>query len=128
MKIQSIILVSALALSACTPTLVSKLPYYKLPVVQGTQLDPEAVLSLHVGMTREQVALFIGKPLLRTGFNNSQWDYNYEVSRGGKIKEQRDLTVYFSGDKVSRISGTAIDYAKEQLQQKANPTANQGAK
>lgn len=118
MKTWLLLITAGLGLSACTPKVVSYLPYYKLPVVQGKQLDAESILALREGMTRQEVELYVGKPLLRPSFRDTQWDYNYEVMRGGKVTEQRDLTVYFNGDVVSKISGSAINYAREQIQQK----------
>lgn len=114
------LLSSLTALTACTPKLVEQLPYYKLAVIQGVPLDPKAVLSLEAGMTRQQVQLAIGEPLLRPSFRDSQWDYNYEVMRGGKVKESRSLTVYFNGNVVSRVEGSALDYAREQLNKPAH--------
>lgn len=109
------------SLTACTPKLVEKLPYYKLPVIQGMPLEPKSVLAIQAGMTREQVQLYIGAPLLRPSFRDTQWDYNYEVLRGGKVKESRTLTVYFQGNVVSRVEGSAIEYAREQIAQQNQP-------
>lgn len=109
------------SLTACAPALVEKLPYYKLAVVQGMPLEPKSVLAIQAGMTREQVQLYIGAPLLRPSFRDTQWDYNYEVLRGGKVKESRTLTVYFQGNTVQRVEGTALDYAREQIAQQNQP-------
>lgn len=122
-NVKKVLIAAALvaSLTACTPKLVEKLPYYKLPVVQGMPLEPQAVLSIEQGMTREQVQLFIGAPLLRPSFRDTQWDYNYEILRGGKVKESRNLTVYFQGNVVSRVEGSALDYAREQIAQQNQP-------
>lgn len=109
------------SLTACTPKLVEKLPYYKLPVIQGMPLEAKSVLAVQAGMTREQVQLYLGAPLLRPSFRDTQWDYNYEVLRGGKVKESRTLTVYFQGNVVSRVEGSAIEYAREQIAQQNQP-------
>jgi len=106
---------AAVCLSACAPRLVEKLPYYKLSVVQGVPLDAASVLALRPGMTRQQVALEIGTPLLNNAFRTDRWDYVYEIVRGGKVKEHRNLSVYFNADDtVSRVEGSALDYAREQ--------------
>ncbi len=89
-----------------------------MPVVQGMPLDSDAVLSLQVGMTREQVKLKIGEPLLRPSFFDNQWHYNYQIMRGGRVHEERNLIVYFNGNVVAKISGSALDYAREQEQAK----------
>jgi len=78
-------------------------------------LEP-AVLALRAGMTRQQVAMEIGTPLLNNAFRTDRWDYVYEVVRGNKVKEHRNLSVYFDANgAVSRIEGNALDYAREQI-------------
>ncbi|MDO4433912.1 MAG: outer membrane protein assembly factor BamE [Alysiella sp.] len=119
MNIRLFTVVAALALSACTPKLVEKLPYYKLAVVQGIPFDAERVLALREGMSREQVQMEIGTPLLNPLFRQNRWDYTYEIVHGGKVKESRHLVVHFnSNNTVSRIEGNALDYARQTVQQK----------
>ncbi len=105
-------------LNACTPVLVDKLPYYKLDVVQGVPFDPQPVLSIQPGMTRQQVALELGTPLLKSVFRENRWDYVYEIVRGGKIKQKTSLTVHFNGDVVSSVEGDALEAARQQMQGK----------
>ena len=96
MKTHLLAIAAIAALSACTPKLVEKLPYYKLSVVQGIPLDANAVLN--------------------NAFRTDRWDYVYEVVRGNKVKEHRNLSVYFDANgAVSRIEGNALDYAREQI-------------
>lgn len=109
-----IVLAAAGLLCACTPKTVEKLPYYKLPVVQGVQFEAGRVFSVRPGMTREQVQMEIGRPLLNPAFRSDRWNYVYEIVRGGKVKESRSLNVYFDGDVVSRVEGDALDYARSQ--------------
>lgn len=127
MNIRGLALAAAVAaLSACTPKLVEKLPYYKLTVVQGVPFEAQRVLALQAGMTRAQVQMELGSPLLHPSFRQDRWDYVYEIVRGGKTKERLNLSVHFQGDTVSRIEGSALDYAREeaakqhQLQSKEN--------
>lgn len=112
------IILATIGLTACTPRVVQQLPYYKMAVVQGMPLDSDAVMSLTTGMTQEQVELTLGKPLLNPSFRDNQWHYDYEVTRGGDVKEKRDLTVYFNENRLSHISGSALDYAREQFEKK----------
>lgn len=118
MKKQMILLCAAMVISGCTPKLVEQLPYYKLDVIQGSPMDAETIVALKPGMTREQVQLYLGTPLLRSSFRNDRWDYTYEISKGGKVKESRTLVVYFQGNMVSRIEGNAVDYARESIHNK----------
>lgn len=115
MRFYTLLLMSIFTLSACTPTLVEKLPYYKLTVVQGMPLEAEHILALKVGMSRQQVLMEIGEPILQPSFRNDQWTYVYEVIRGNKVKENRQLTIYFNQDTVTQIEGDALTYAQEQF-------------
>ena len=107
-----------LSLTACSSERVSHFPSYKLKVIQGNQLDARAVASLHPGMSRDQVQLLLGTPLLRSAFHQNRWDYTYEIRRNGIINqaETRNLTVWFENDRVVKAEGNAVDYARDQLQ------------
>lgn len=120
MRIQLFVLAASVGLSACTPKLVEKLPYYKLSIVQGTPFEAERVLALHTGMSRAQVQMEIGTPLLNPSFRQNRWDYIYEIVRGGKVKESYNLSIHFNGDVVSSIEGSALDYAREQMHNTQN--------
>ena len=69
-------------------------------------------------MSRDQVQLLLGTPLLRSAFHQNRWDYTYEISRNGIINqaETRNLTVWFENDRLVKAEGNAVDYAHEQLQ------------
>nr|WP_228068215.1 outer membrane protein assembly factor BamE [Neisseria sp. 19428wB4_WF04] len=105
-----------LGLAACSSERVSHFPSYKLKVVQGNELDARAVASLQSGMSREQVQLLLGTPLLRDPFHADRWDYTFNIARNGVISEQRTLTLYFNNDRLARAEGNAIEYAVQQLQ------------
>lgn len=109
---------TCLAATACVPQAVEKLPYYKMSVIQGVPLDSEAVLSIQTGMTKEQVTLILGEPLLKSTFRDNRWDYQYQITKGGKIKENRNLTLQFSGNVLAHVSGSALEYTRTQLKQK----------
>lgn len=105
-----------LGLAACTADHVSLFPSYKLQVVQGNELDPRAVVSLQPGMTRDQVQLLLGTPLLQDPFHANRWDYTFNTSRNGLIKEKNNLTVYFENDVLVKVEGDAVQKAAETLQ------------
>mgnify|MGYP002874821217 FL=1 len=113
------------ASSACSAERVSLFPSYKLKVIQGNELDPRAVVSLQAGMSRDQVQLLLGTPLLRDAFHADRWDYTFNTSRNGIIKDRSNLTVYFENDVLVRAEGDAIQKSIETLQaeQKAAQTA-----
>lgn len=114
-----------MGLSACTPKLVDKLPYYKLDIVQGIPLDAPAVLSIKEGMSRQQVVMEIGTPLLRPSFRADRWDYVYEIVHGGKVKANRTLSIFFEQDVVKKIEGDALDYAREHIKEQNIKNATQ---
>lgn len=118
-------LVALIGLSACSAERVSLFPSYKLKVIQGNELDPRAVVSLQAGMSRDQVQLLLGTPLLRDAFHADRWDYTFNTSRNDIIKDRSNLTVYFENDVLVRAEGDAIQKSIETLQaeQKAAQTA-----
>lgn len=109
-------LATLLGLSACTAERVSLFPSYKLKVVQGNELDPRAVVSLQPGMSRDQVQLLLGTPLLRDVFHADRWDYTFNTSRNGVLKDQSNLTLYFENDALAKAEGNAIQKSIEILQ------------
>ncbi len=117
-KLPILLIAAVIGLSACSAERISNFPSYKLKVIQGNQLDARAVSSLQQGMSRDQIQLLLGTPLLRDPFHSDRWDYTYELSRGGKIKEQRTLTVFFENGTVSRVEGDALEHARRVLQEK----------
>ena len=118
-------LAALIGLSACSAERVSLFPSYKLKVIQGNELDPRAVVSLQAGMSRDQVQLLLGTPLLRDAFHADRWDYTSNTSRNGIIKDRSNLTVYFENDVLVRAEGDAIQKSIETLQaeQRAAQTA-----
>ena len=109
-------LAALLGLAACSAERVSLFPSYKLKVVQGNELDPRAVVSLQPGMTRDQVILLLGTPLLRDPFHADRWDYTFNTRLNGVIKEQVDLTLYFENGLLARAEGNAVQKAIEAVQ------------
>ena len=107
---------AVIGLSACSAERISNFPSYKLKVIQGNQLDVRAVSSLQQGMSRDQVQLLLGTPLLRDPFHSDRWDYTYEISRNGVVNqaETRNLTVWFENDRLVKAEGNAIEYARQQ--------------
>ncbi len=107
---------AVIGLSACSAERVSNFPSYKLTVVQGNELDPRAVASLRTGMSRDQVQLMLGTPLLRDPFHADRWDYTYNISRNGVVEDLRVLTLHFNNDALVRAEGNAIEYVRKQLE------------
>ncbi|WP_037586077.1 outer membrane protein assembly factor BamE [Stenoxybacter acetivorans] len=101
--------VLALGLSACSADRVSNFPSYKLQVIQGNELDADALRQLKIGMTRQQVQILLGTPLLRDPLHRNRWDYVFTVSRNGVVEEERSLTLFFNEEDVlTEFSGDAM--------------------
>ncbi|UOO81630.1 outer membrane protein assembly factor BamE [Uruburuella testudinis] len=120
-------LAALLGLAACSAERVSHFPSYKLKVVQGNELDPRAVVALQPGMSRDQVQLLLGTPLLRDPFHANRWDYTFNTARNGILADQRTLTLYFDNDQLARAEGNAIQYAVEQVQAEQAAAAQNAA-
>lgn len=116
-----ILVLSALfSLTACSAERVSLFPSYKLKIIQGNELEPRAVAALRPGMTKDQVLLLLGSPILRDAFHTDRWDYTFNTSRNGIIKERSNLTVYFENGVLVRAEGDALQNAAEALHAKQN--------
>ena len=115
-KLPILLIAAVIGLSACSAERISNFPSYKLKVIQGNQLDARAVSSLQQGMSRDQVQLLLGTPLLRDPFHTDRWDYTYEISRNGVVNqaETRNLTVWFENDRLVKAEGNALEYARQQ--------------
>jgi outer membrane protein assembly factor BamE len=94
-KIYCLLAVAVLGLSACSTAKLTQIPSYKLKIIQGNELDQNVVNSLQPGMSREQVQMLLGTPLLRDPFHANRWDYLFVVTRAGEIQEEKKLTLYF---------------------------------
>lgn len=109
-----------LGLAACSVERVSLFPSYKLKIIQGNELEPRAVAALRPGMTKDQVLLLLGSPILRDAFHTDRWDYTFNTSRNGIIKDRSNLTVYFENGVLVRAEGDALQNAAEALRAKQN--------
>ena len=105
-----------LALIVCVPLLAACV--HKIDVQQGNYLDPQMVSKLKLDMTRSQVRFILGSPLLADPFHPERWDYVYIDYKGGKLKQEKRLTLIFEGDKLKRalsnfpVPGFGSDPAK----------------
>jgi len=103
--------------------IVTSLGVYKIDVNQGNFLSQDMVDKLKTGMTRPQVRTTLGTPLLQDPFRNDRWDYVYEYSRQGKVREHRQFTVYFVDDKLARWEGDEMPPSVVELNRAAGEKA-----
>jgi outer membrane protein assembly factor BamE len=92
----SLLLAVALAVPGCV---------YRIDIQQGNLLKDTDVDQIEVGMTRSQVQFLLGTPMVADSFHRDRWDYAYYLRRGRSHETvQRWVVVYFSNDKVARIT------------------------
>lgn len=78
---------------------------YRLAIQQGNIVTQEMVDQLEPGMTRRQVSYILGTPLIQDSFHQNRWDYFYSLRDPEGDTSQERLTVYFSNDQLTHITG-----------------------
>jgi outer membrane protein assembly factor BamE len=77
---------------------------YRINIQQGNFLDQTAVDQVKPGMTRSQIRYLLGTPMVADSFNKERWDYIYYLKKGrSRHVDSRRVTVYFEGDKVTKL-------------------------
>jgi outer membrane protein assembly factor BamE len=103
MRLRRLLLAVVLALSACS--YIPHVGVYKLEVNQGNYVTQDMVEKLRPGMTKSQVRLVLGTPLVIDVFHADRWDYVYHHEVGGATNEQRRFSVLFQEDKLASWEG-----------------------
>ena len=117
-----------LAVAGCTtfdkyaPTWRS-LGVYKIDINQGNYLSQDMVDKLKVGMTEQQVRILLGTPLVVSVFRPDRWDYVYEFSRQGQVREHRKFSVWFVDKKLARWKGDEMPESAAELNRSASAKA-----
>jgi outer membrane protein assembly factor BamE len=97
---------AAMTLSACGVPRIPGITPYKMEIQQGNFVSQEMVSQLKPGMTKEQVKLILGTPLLTDIFHSERrWDYVYWKEDQAGHREQRKLVVFFEDGKLARLDG-----------------------
>jgi len=104
------ILIMTLLLGGCgyIPVVPPLLTPYRIDIQQGNYVTQDMVAKLKPGMSRSQVRFALGTPLIVDPFHTDRWDYVYTMQKGGKLVEQRTVTVVFKGDLLERIEGDVV--------------------
>jgi outer membrane protein assembly factor BamE len=105
-------LVAPLAACSYVPRIPGVTPY-RMEVQQGNFVSQEMMSQLKSGMSKEQVRLALGTPLLADAFHADRWDYVYWREAPDGKRESRKLVVFFTDGKLLRVDGDIVP-AKEQ--------------
>jgi outer membrane protein assembly factor BamE len=96
-------------LAACSSEGDRKLPgVYRVDVQQGNIIEQEMLDKLRPGMDRNQVRFIMGTPAVTDPFHADRWDYLFTLSRGGRTREQRHVTLHFKDDKLTHVTGDVV--------------------
>lgn len=111
------------ALDGTSNAIVNTITPYRAEVVQGNVVTKEQVEMLKPGLTRAQVKLVLGTPLVTSVFHESRWDYVFTINRQGVPPQQRKLTLFFKGDALEKFSGDEMPSNKEFIESITQTTA-----
>ncbi|MEO1957299.1 MAG: outer membrane protein assembly factor BamE [Methylophilaceae bacterium] len=81
---------------------------FKMDIQQGNVVTSEMLLKLRPGMTRSQVKYILGTPLLADSFHSNRWDYFYQLSKQGKVVNQRRVILDFEGGSLAHVRGDVV--------------------
>jgi len=111
---------AAASLAACSyvPRIPGVTPY-RMEVQQGNFISQEMVSQLKSGMSKEQVRLALGTPLLADAFHADRWDYVYWREAPDGKRESRKLVVFFAADKLVRVDGDIAPALEPQVKEEA---------
>lgn len=103
---------------------------YKTDVRQGNVVDQKMVDQLKPGMTKRQVELVMGTPMVASPFDQNRWEYLTATSRRGSAADIKNLSLQFDGETLARIEGDWQPQNEDELLrqsqelQKNNPEDN----
>jgi outer membrane protein assembly factor BamE len=102
-------LLAAVLLSGCGVPNIPGITPYRMEIQQGNSVTQDMVARLTPGMSKEEVRVVLGTPLLTDIFHAERWDYVYSREPvGGGSREQRKLVVHFTDGKLARIDGDVV--------------------
>jgi len=102
-RLPCVLLAVVFLLTACSN--IPRIGVYKLEVNQGNYVTQEMVERLKPDLSKSQVRLILGTPLVTDAFHSDRWEYVYHHEVNGKRVEQRRFTVFFADDKLARWEG-----------------------
>ncbi len=81
---------------------------YRFSIPQGNYLNQQMLDQVRQGMSREQVRLTIGSPLVTDIFHPDRWDYVFRFQYPNGDAELRRVTIFFKEDRVAEVKADAL--------------------
>jgi len=109
--VSAAVLLAALVAAGCASSDRSRsgfLEPYKFSIPQGNYLNQQMLDQVREGMSREQVRLAIGSPLLTDIFHPQRWDYVFRFQYPNGDAELRKVTIEFRDDRVASIKADPL--------------------
>lgn len=94
---------------------------YKRDLPQGNLFTQDMVAQLKPGMSREQVAYVMGVPLMRTPFDENQWEYVSRLDKAYAGVKQRRVTLTFANNQLVDIKTAGDMGANMELSSDPDP-------
>lgn len=79
---------------------------YEMPVPQGNTINKDTAGKIKTGMSSKQVIAALGDPVMTNSFNDGRINYVYSYKPGYKPLEVKKIVVWFSKDKVKKVTTT----------------------
>jgi outer membrane protein assembly factor BamE len=74
-------------------------------VQQGNVVTQEMMDRLSPGMTKRQVQIVMGTPMIVDVFQQDRWDYSYYLLSSDGLKKERTISLFFENNRLVRTAG-----------------------
>lgn len=81
---------------------------HRIDLPQGNYVTREMLAQVKPGLTREQVRVALGAPLLQSIFRADRWDYVFRYQRPNGQAELRRVMIRFADDRVLSVDADAL--------------------
>ena len=81
---------------------------YRISIPQGNYVNQQMLDQVREGMSREQVRLALGSPLLTDAFHPQRWDYIFRFQYANGETQLRRVTIRFADDRVNAIKSDPL--------------------
>jgi len=117
-------LIISLTLTGCSRGGFSLI--HHVEVQQGNAVTQEMVDKLSLGMTKRQVQLVMGTPMIVDVFQQDRWDYPYILEQNNRPVVEQNVSLFFEDEQLARIAGdfqpSEAPEAKEKGQERVSVT------